>query len=302
MILERNQLYDEYISVGTDKFTHELMQPPIANILGNSSKPIGGVWATVDTGNIDSNFWLRYIAHRNLWEKFSRDTYSDNAPAVFFKLKDTAKIFYLKSYQDFLDIQSKYPVNIGCKRPNNLLINYHELAKEYDGLLFSDDILFSDYIHDYYFLDWSVESLVLFNLDCIEYVRKAEIIKNGGYDYITKYKIASLSEPKQIEPINPEYEALYKEFDENLMKRIYTCGFERDSVRDYWEYMKNLNTLLSYHFNNYPGLLNKMTDILNNKVLSEKILPDILQIFLSKQTIANHYEYFDDVYQKKLIK
>ena len=99
MILGKNQLYDEYISVGTDKFTHELMQSPVANIIKDSSKPIGGVWATVDTGNIDSNFWLRHISERNLWNKFSQDIYSNKTSAVFFKLKDTAKIFYLKSYQ-----------------------------------------------------------------------------------------------------------------------------------------------------------------------------------------------------------
>ncbi len=302
MILEKNQLYDEYISVGTDKFTHELMQSPVANIIKDSSKPIGGVWATVDTGNIDSNFWLRHISERNLWNKFSQDIYSDKTSAVFFKLKDTAKIFYLKSYQDFLDLQAKYPIITDLKGSKNLLINYHELAKEYDGLLFSDDILFSDYKHNYHFLDWSVESLVIFNLDCVEYVRQSEIIKNGGYDYITRFSMGKVGDTQQIDPIDPDYYALYSELDENILKEIKTCGFENYHTDNYWSFMEELNTLLMCHLSNHPGLMNKMHDILNNRVLSNKILPEILQKFLVVQTIGKHYDYLNDVYQKKLIK
>ena len=105
-----------------------------------------------------------------------------------------------------------------------------------------------------------------------------------------------------IEPIDSEYSALYEELNEKILKEIKTCGFENYHTDNYWSFMEELNTLLMCHLSNHPGLMNKMHDILNNRILSKKISPKIMQRFLVMQSIGKNYDYLNDVYQKKLTK
>ena len=295
MILDKNRLNYLYISNGTNKLYHELMKPPFAYIIHNSSKPCGGVWTTEDTGNINSNFWLRFIADEDYYGKYSND-------AVLIKLKETAKILYIKDIASFLLAQMKYPVNQGRFLAKNMMLDYHKIAKDYDGVLLSED-LFYDRKTSSLFKDWAVESLVIFNLNCVEYTIPLKLSRHYSNDFYTKYEVIEEGKEEKIQDINPKYVERFQDYNECINDL-----FKKDPVNEKIDTYWNFNEELYMKFLNYRQnkkiieLTTDIVELLNNNVCAKPVDTDDLNQVLMMKWMEQNYNEINNTYKKCLKK
>lgn len=129
------------------------------------NKPIGGLW----TSPVNSEYgWKDFVES----ESYKKDRYLNDC--VLISLKDSAKIFKIDSNQDFKEAP-KRSTEIGETDwyPPIKYLDFEKLAEDYDALwltyngvkdlsYFDGDLLIGD------LYGWDVETVLLFNLDCIE--------------------------------------------------------------------------------------------------------------------------------------
>ena len=183
---------EKYLSVGKSTLNSNLFM----NIKNNGIKPLGGLWATKqDTQKRNSNAWIEHIFENPPILLFK---YNNNLDSILLTLEDNANIFILKTQKDLEFLKINFPSENG-------LIDYESISKCYDGLFIN--------IHQLdvtAMMKFSVNSLILFNLDCINYYQKCKIsIEShdfeeyyGEYREFTDY-IISVDEEKQQVTNNP---------------------------------------------------------------------------------------------------
>ena len=170
----------------------------------NEIKPIGGFWATKhDEKTNDFNKWIDFILYNSqhlFFYKYNKANKSINwnQPCLLMTLKDKTNLFNLDDIDKYKYLIKKYPYDI--KR-----FSYKELCKNYDGLyieLSKIDSRKLDYETKEKFRKFAIDSLVLFNLDCIDYYQKGIVsIEAFDYDDILKepqYKIEIEKEKRKI--------------------------------------------------------------------------------------------------------
>lgn len=180
-----------YLTVGTDIITKEQFIP-IKNGDEGIYKPTGGLWLTEYDINYDNyNTWVEYLIDNPSVLLFKSRLNPWSQPCSVVKLKDDANIFNLKTQNDFEYLMDKYPTNNSC-------FSYETMCYDYDGInvnLFS--LITNNNKKEIFNLirQYCVNTLLLYNLDCIEYYHPAKLsIKPFNIDYPTNeeaiYKIA----------------------------------------------------------------------------------------------------------------
>ena len=174
-----------YLTVGLDNLDKKYFDP-----IDNSVffKPICGLWATKQKDDIiNYNEWMDYLVNKDTSTFFYKyQNYNFNIPAVFFTLKKQSKIYYIKSIKDLLSIMSAFPNkkdtwwHYKSKIPNLYYIDYEKVSNLYDGVFFDITSLFEEaqgdlLIEKDIINSFSVNTLILFNLDCIEYYQQTTI-------------------------------------------------------------------------------------------------------------------------------
>ena len=151
---------DKFITFGTKSLNLELFKKVLPYPSNSITKPIGGLWLTKYIG-INANEWLTYLeCNRSLfYSKFNRN-------ACIINLKEDANILYINNLTDFNNIYEKYPSLL----TDNKILDFQKIAKDYDGLYIDKSV-----IYDIGYDDWSISSLVLFNLECIKSYTPIEI-------------------------------------------------------------------------------------------------------------------------------
>ena len=183
---------EKYLSVGKSTLNSNLFM----NIKNNGIKPLGGLWATKqDTQKRNSNAWIEHIFENPTILLFK---YNNNLDSILLTLEDNANIFILKTQKDLEFLKINFP-------SENDLIDYESISKCYDGLFIN--------IHQLdvtAMMKFSVNSLILFNLDCINYYQKCKISieSNDFEEYYGEYReftdyIISVDEEKQQVTNNP---------------------------------------------------------------------------------------------------
>ena len=190
----------KYLTVGTRDITEELFRD-IEDATIDSLKPKGGLWLTVfDERYKNYNEWVDFILdepvilfyknrHNSIWEQ----------PCSLVTLKDSANIFYLNG-KDSLDyLKLNYPLN-GQK------FSYQEISQIYDGIFIDMYGLLCE-IKDLEtrnkIFKFGVNSLILFNLSCIDYYQSGTVfIEPFDYEYgrseLTSYEIIYENTKKRI--------------------------------------------------------------------------------------------------------
>lgn len=196
----------KFISVGSDSLYPELFMS-----IKNSTikKPSGGLWATpylCDT----YNEWLDFLVD-NL-ETFYRKRMDTNNKAIVFELKSTANILEIKTFHDIEQLIAQY-------NDGNDWFSFEELASFYDGIYINLTALGQDEEKDFFIyrhlLKYSVNTLLLFNLNCINSYQKASI--DFFQDYccgMTQYSYKINIEPK-------EYLLVEDENIKDLLEEVY---------------------------------------------------------------------------------
>lgn len=202
----------KFLSVGKDTITHHSFWPVEDQEKPDKIKPLGGLWFTLfDPSCPKYNEWVDYIIE-NPYILFYKYLKSGHVPCSVVTLKENSKIFILKTPDDLNLLKAKYPHNIQ-------LFSYELLSKDYDGIWV-----------DYYYLmnsnldgkvknileNFSVRTLIIFNLNVIEYYQSAKLYLpdldyygNNNTEVMEMYEIVTSDTKKKVDENNSlEYERL----------------------------------------------------------------------------------------------
>ena len=180
-----------YLTVGTNEIKRELFIP-VKDNEKNIYKPKGGLWFTKYEENYANyNEWVDYLINNpdaffyknrvdNIWEQ----------PCSLVTLRANANIFMLENKDEFTYLKREYPLD-------TKIFSYELLAHKYDGIYV--DVLklirnTNDDVTLKMIRQFAVSSLVLFNIDCIDYYQSGHVlIKPFDLEYYmyesTEYKI-----------------------------------------------------------------------------------------------------------------
>lgn len=168
-----------YLTVGKKEITRDSFSP-VKNGKNNILIPKGGLWLTKQDLKCDNyNEWVDFLINNpnvffytnkaeNLWEQ----------PCLIVTIKDDTKIFNLTNDLDYNYLMRNY-------RLDDKRFSYELLSQDYDGLYVDiRNLISSDKFDNQLELikQFAVSSLVLFNLDCIDYY-------NSGYVLIDPFDL-----------------------------------------------------------------------------------------------------------------
>lgn len=161
----------KYLTVGTNEIRDDLFR----NIENTESiKPRGGLWLTQYDERIkDYNHWVDFILmHPNILFYKTKNGSPWVQPCSVVNLNEDTKLFSLDSVDNLDFLMNNYPLD-------DQKFSYQKLSKDYDGIYVDLGHLFHDN-YDYKmrenFSSFGVSSLVLFNLDCIDYYQAGNVI------------------------------------------------------------------------------------------------------------------------------
>ncbi len=184
----------QYLTVGTNKIVDELFKE-VQDTGTANLKPCGGLWLTKYMGD-NYNEWVEFIIDEPTTFFYKSRNYSMwEQPCSLVTLREDAKILNLDSKSKLDYLREKYPLD-------EYKFSYEIISKLYDGI-------FIDMYHLLYDISdseirqrifkFGVNSLLLFNLGCIDYYQPGIVsIEPFNYEYgmceLPNYKI-------NIEPV-----------------------------------------------------------------------------------------------------
>ena len=164
-----------YLTVGTDNITKELFVP--IKDSDNMYKPTGGLWLTkYDTKYNNYNAWVDYlIDNPNIFFYKNKTNNIWCQPCSVVSLYDSAKIFNLDNEDRYQYLTNNYP--------NDICFSYEDMSRYYDGIFVELLPLLRSNNPDILNLvkQYCVSTLLLFNLDCIDYYQSG-LVKIEPFD------------------------------------------------------------------------------------------------------------------------
>ncbi len=159
----------KYLTIGTSEITKERFVG-VENTTMDSLKPSGGLWLTVYNEDFSGyNEWVDYLLNDNIalheYKSYKEHYSMWRPPCALVTLKEDAKIFMLDSKEKLTSLREKHPVGEDE-------FSYKEISLEYDGIFVDIYKLMrgmTDRNLERKINKFSVNSLILFNLDCIDY-------------------------------------------------------------------------------------------------------------------------------------
>lgn len=194
-----------YLSIGTNKLNKDLFLD-VRNT--GTAKPLGGIWAT-EQEYPTYNAWVDYLCdHPHLL--FYKNYGYPNLAAVYLTLQEDARICSLNTEDDIKCLKEKYPLNDW--------INFEKLSKDYDGIF----INYQKLIDNSQIKPYSVNTLILFNLNCVKYYQVATVVIDSlDIDNPTEmyeYRIEISEEKIKIPEESLKYSELFQKAKEYLIK------------------------------------------------------------------------------------
>ena len=220
----------EYIMVGTNTISKDKFRNILRPLDNQTFKPTGGLW-TSDYYPYMISSWFDYL--RNNPDLLY---YKSIHKASMFTLKDTANILLIDNERRIQDIVNMYPSYSHLLNNNYVSeksINYEALSKDYDGM-YLDYSKVSIYHPSPIFRAWSVNTLLLFNLDVIDDYQGITIDfhspKNYDYPYFKEVT------DKKIEEESIYHKELYTYIETTFNELI----AKKEIFIDYDEYFSFL--------------------------------------------------------------
>lgn len=236
---------NKFISIGTDQILADLEQP----IKNNGTKPIGGLWASPYYPEYPNyNPWMEYMLnniHILFYKRHGQDPF--NIPAAVITLNDNANIFQLANIDALNFLKQNYPTPDGW-------IDFEKMALDFDGIYIDvNKLRFSASNTDNIRIDrFGVNSLLLFNLTCINYYQKSLIVIEpfdftDSYDYIT-YDIKVDINYQHIDQPNPKINELIAAIKKLSLEK--NESIEQIMREKYSEILTNYFANKNYNTNN----------------------------------------------------
>jgi len=193
-----------YVHIGNNHISKELWMDVINNDKG--SKPIGGLW-TSPFNNIEGSIsdWTDLLLEQP--ELIPHHPYEKGC---LIKLKDNCNICYLTTTEKIKEIK---------KLHNMETIDFEVLSKLYDAIYVAPYSMNSTLRHSE-FKGWNIRTLLICNLDIIDYYMPIIIEKKEGFIITETKDICTIKDP------NEEYfivcDIIKKLFENKLQKINYS--------------------------------------------------------------------------------
>ena len=182
----------KYLTVGTNEIKSELFKS-IEDT--ETIKPRGGLWLT-KYENEHYNEWVDYILEDTIALVYkSKGDSIWRQPCSLVTLSESANLFTLNNKDSFEFLKNNYPLD-------DNKFSYSEISHKYDGIYVDMYKLLLE-VNDPRIYKFGVNSLILFNLDCIDYYQSGVVdIEPFDYEYgcceMTNYEIKYDSVKKRI--------------------------------------------------------------------------------------------------------
>lgn len=204
----------EYISIGNPIITKDIFRNILRPLDNYGYKPTGGLWSSEFISNLGICPWYDYLLDaRGIASYISQ--HKNLETASIFTLKKEANILILDTEEQILQLADKYPSYHHILNhyeeitPANTIFDFEEISKKYDGIYVNTYNLMYKY-KTRVFNTWSINTLLLFNLDCIKEYKTAKINVNfeelDPFPYIDNKNIST---PKQIKETSIHYIKLF---------------------------------------------------------------------------------------------
>lgn len=266
----------EYIMVGAPIITKEIFRKVSRPLNNYSLTPNGGFWASEHTGNLyNISPWFTHIKD----DATSIAGFKKINQSTIFTLKDNANILIMDSVQKAFSLADQYPsyhhiLGYRCEITSyNTTFNYEKLSQDYDGIYINSNY-FENQFQTEIFDGIRVNSLLLFNLDCIKEYQTTPIV----YDIKNRYSIPYIKE----ETIGPKTKIEEESYEHKFLTSLTQELF-----------LESINKYSNYSFQDYDDYLQTLTQILKN------IIPIIKQEQDSKITSIIKYLESQKMYVEK---
>lgn len=257
-----------FIMIGASIISRDIFRTILRPLNNYGFKPEGGLWASEYQNNIyNISEWLTYLTY----EARSIAGYKDINNSVIFTLKEDSKILTINNFKQVLELATKYPSihqQLGYFSnitPRNTIFDFEKLKNDYDGI-YIDCRYFNNQFETDVFDTVKVNSLLLFNLDCIKEYKTAPIIFDIDNPESIPY-IPEISNSMIIEDETHEHMLLSKISKEIFLEQMKI--YDNYSFKDYDEYLyiitQNIKTLIKTLESNYSELIEQIIKKLENK-------------------------------------
>lgn len=229
----------EYIMVGAPIITKEIFRKVLIPLDNYSYKPSGGFWSSLYIGTTGISDWFSYLQDAR-----SIARYKDVNNSTIFTLKEEAKILTINNHEQILELARKYPSYhhiLGYYEEitqSNTIFDFIKLSGDYDGIYINYNNIVSENKTSV-LNKFSVNSLLLFNLDCIKEYKSTPIIFDIDYPYSFPEIIPdTIGECKEIDEESHEHKILSKITQEIFLNTLDPSV--NHTFKDYDEYLSSL--------------------------------------------------------------
>lgn len=281
----------KYIMVGAPIITKEIFRNVLRPLDNYTFKPSGGFWASEYIGPESISDWYKYLIYAKEIAKEKNINQS-----TIFTLKENAKILTIDTIENVLELSIKYPSyhhllghHYDEKSIQTTIFDFEKISKDYDGIYVNVKKL--RYRGTSVFNDWNVNSLLLFNLDCIKEYQTTPIIYdiNNYYDYpyIEENKLEIPQKIEEESSVHKELSTLSKTLYLELINRYTNYHFE-----DYNEYFtttinsssKVIELMLKHEYNRIKEidifLQSKSMKITKERIITNIVLNNLTEYLI----------------------
>lgn len=289
----------EYITIGTKNIAEDIFRKILRPLDINFYKPNGGLWSSEFISRIYCiSEWHDYL----LYEDQETASYKNINAGAIFTLKNNAKILNIDSEEKIIELSQKYPswhyILTHYDNPELNIIDFENLSKDYDGVEVSINKLGYNK-PGLTFNSWSVNTLLLFNLNCIEKYQSVDI-EVSLFNYDKRPYISKISNPKQVLNHSEYYEEVYNYIAIIFNKILKTTNYQKTNYQEYFNYLINctekcIDLALNMQKPNINIINTRLKDN-DIQISNETLIRNIAYNYLSEYLAKNKEE------EKKFIK
>ena len=289
----------EYVTIGTKNIAEDIFRKILRPLDINFYKPNGGLWSSEFISRIYCiSEWPDYLLYDN---QHTASYKNINAGAIF-TLKNNAKILNIDSEEKIIELSQKYPswhyILTHYDNPELNIIDFETLSKDYDGVEVSINKLGYNK-PGLTFNSWSVNTLLLFNLNCIEKYQSVDI-EVSLFNYDKRPYISKISNPKQVLNHSEYYEEVYNYITIIFNKILKATNYQKTNYQEYFNYLINctekcIDLALNMQKPNINIINTRLKDN-DIQISNETLIRNIAYNYLSEYLAKNKEE------EKKFIK
>lgn len=289
----------EYVTIGTKNIAEDIFRKILRPLDINFYKPNGGLWSSEFISRIYCiSEWHDYL----LYEDQETASYKNINAGAIFTLKNNAKILNIDSEEKIIELSQKYPswhyILTHYDNPELNIIDFETLSKDYDGVEVSINKLGYNK-PGLTFNSWSVNTLLLFNLNCIEKYQSIDI-EVSLFNYDKRPYISKISNPKQVLNHSEYYEEVYNYITIIFNKILKATNYQKTNYQEYFNYLINcaekcIDLALNMQKPNINIINTRLKDN-DIQISNETLIRNIAYNYLSEYLAKNKEE------EKKFIK